>query len=148
MEQAIEIPTPRKSGRGYVKHIPIENIIELKRKDLTDEQVAALLGCERSNITKRLAKHKDEIEGLDRFKKHRGDILAWNQKRLLGSITDDEIRKAPLGTKVLAACQLYDKERLERGLSTNNQEIHHVTLERMYAKRLSDSDTEEDTLSK
>ena len=109
------------------KNIPIENIIELKRKNLSHEQIAKLLKCSTTNITLRLAKYRDITDNLDRFKNHRADILAFNQQRLLNSITDAEIKKAPLGTKVLATCQLYDKERLERGQSTENVSVKGIT---------------------
>jgi hypothetical protein len=42
------------------------------------------------------------------------------QSKLLSSITDAEIKKAPVGSRILAVAQLYDKERLERSLSTSN----------------------------
>jgi hypothetical protein len=32
----------------------------------------------------------------------------------------DEIKKSPFGTKIMATGILYDKERIERGLSDNN----------------------------
>ena len=35
----------------------------------------------------------------------------------------DRLKKAPAGSLVLAACQLYDKERLERGQSTANADM-------------------------
>ena len=57
------------------------------------------------------------------YKVHRADILAGLQHRLISSITHEDIKKAPLGSRILAAAQLYDKERIERGLSNGDQPI-------------------------
>lgn len=58
------------------------------------------------------------------YKSNRADIFAGLQHRLLQSITDEDIKKAPIGSRVLAAAQIYDKERLERGESTQN--LHQI----------------------
>jgi hypothetical protein len=42
-------------------------------------------------------------------------VFAGLQQQILASITAEDIKKAPLGTRVLASAQLYDKEQLERG---------------------------------
>ena len=54
------------------------------------------------------------------YKGYRADILADMQRRILKSITDTDIKHATLGARLKALCQLYDKERLERDLSTAN----------------------------
>lgn len=54
------------------------------------------------------------------YRGHRADVLADMQRRILASISDADIKKTPVGTRLLALCQLYDKERLERDLSTAN----------------------------
>ena len=60
---------------------------------------------------------------LENFKKNRADILAEKQRMIVEAITPEVIQKASLGTLALAKCQLYDKERLERGLSTGNLSV-------------------------
>ena len=60
---------------------------------------------------------------VSEFKENRADIFAGLQSRLLSSISEQDIQKTPVGSRVLAAAQLYDKERLERGLSNAEQPI-------------------------
>lgn len=62
-------------------------------------------------------------QALEEFKKNRADILAEKQREIVAAMTTDKIEKASLGTLALAKCQLYDKERLERGLSTGNLSV-------------------------
>ena len=54
------------------------------------------------------------------FQDNRADILSGLQAKLLSHVDEARLKKAPVGSLVLAACQLYDKERLERGMSTAN----------------------------
>ena len=63
------------------------------------------------------------------FKKNRADIFAGMQDKLLSSIDEQDIKKAPLGSRIFAACQIYDKERLERGQSTANIAANHSISE-------------------
>ena len=103
-----------------VKGIETHTLIELRLKGLTYEEIAKVVGCHTSNVSVRLRRVDYELNGLKAFKGVKADMLALHQRRLLSSITPEEIKSAPLGTRVLAACQLYDKERLERGQSTSN----------------------------
>jgi len=111
--------TPESAPKG----IPIDKILELRRKDLSHGQIAELLGCSRSNVTQRLKDHQEDLDGLDRFKKHRADIFAYKQMQMVQSLTADKLQKAPLNVLMPALGILYDKERLERGQSTNNVSV-------------------------
>ncbi len=75
---------------------------------------------------------------LDTYKNHRADILAGIQARLLRAVDDDRLDKTPVGSLVLAACQLYDKERLERGMSTSNMAMIHADIEAIRQHKPSD----------
>jgi hypothetical protein len=56
---------------------------------------------------------------------NRADILSGLQVKLLSHVDDARLKKTPVGTLVLAACQLYDKERIERGqLSSITAMVH------------------------
>ena len=98
------------------KDIPIESIIELRKKSLSTRQIAKILGCDHSNIVRRLNAYKSELQGIEPFKRNRADILAVVQSKIINNITDKDITKASLLQKTTAVSQLYDKERLERGL--------------------------------
>ncbi len=47
-------------------------------------------------------------------------MLAEYQRKIIKSITASDIKEAKLKDRVVAFGVLYDKERLERGLSTEN----------------------------
>ena len=114
----IEAPTTR-------KRIPIEAILELKLKGNSDKDIATLLHCSQQNVSARLREYRDEVETLENFKKNRADILAVVQKKLLNSLSDADIKKATAYQRIGMFGILYDKERLERGESTEN--IHVLT---------------------
>lgn len=103
---------------NHIKHIPIETIIDLHAKNLSHAQIAKIVGCRSQNITQRL--QASGITSLRNFKKNRADVFATIQSRILNSIGDDDIKKAPFGSRITAAAILYDKERLERDKSTSN----------------------------
>ena len=107
-------------GRGMPLGIPLDSILPLAEKGLTHTQIAKLVGCDRSNISRRLRTHEVLTGQIKEYVTDRANILASIQWRLLSSITDDEIKKAPLGTRLMCFGILYDKERLERGQTTEN----------------------------
>lgn len=109
--------------------IPLETIIALRKRNLTYTQIAKTLGCSKMNIQERLKKIHNEIERVDDFKKHKADILAIHQNRLISSITPEVIEKAGLKDRAIAFGVMYDKERLERGKSTQN--VAYADLVRM-----------------
>ncbi len=96
--------------------IPIEAIIDLKSKNLANSQIAKLLNCNPSNITRRL----QDVELTKQYVNHRPTVFAHIQRIILNSITDADIKKANLRDKIVSAGILYDKERLETGQSTQN----------------------------
>jgi len=109
------------------KSIPKNDIIALRTAGLSHRQIAKALGCSKSNITKRLKQYEQEITGLKIYKEHRADIFALEQKRYIDSVTDKDIKKAPVAARMTAMGILFDKERLERGESTENiAHIHKV----------------------
>jgi hypothetical protein len=120
----LEQPTKtRKTLQTGPKGIPDSQIIELVNKDLTDEKIAIILKCDRANITRRRNSLGITRQSLKAYKENRADLLAVHQARFLNKITDNDIRNAPLQSKIWAFGVLYDKERLERGQSTSNVSV-------------------------
>ena len=111
------------------KFIPIETLIEYANKGLSYPEVAKLVGCSPENVCQRFKTIDYTPERLKDYKKHRADILSHLGSQLINNISHEDIQKAPLGTKVLAYCQLYDKERLERGQSTEIVDLQSVSLD-------------------
>ena len=97
-------------------------IIELKETNpaLTVREIATLTNCDHSNVVRVLQRYGIVAKEVKEFKDHMAEVLAGLQHKLIQSITADDIKKAPLGSRILAAAQLYDKERLETGKSTGN----------------------------
>jgi len=117
------VPSNAADKRGRQKNIPIEELAHLYQdKGLSHEQIGKVVGCTASNVTKRL--QVAGIASLRHFKANRGDIFAATQGRILNSITDKDIKSASLLQRLTAIGILYDKERIERGLSTENISIH------------------------
>ena len=102
------------------KGIPLEKIIKLRSKGLSLKEVANVLGCSEANISLRLKDHLDDLDALDDFKQVRGDTLALYQRKLINSLNTGDIQKASPYQRVGMFGILYDKERLERGQTTEN----------------------------
>ena len=103
------------------KGIPLAAIIDyIENKNLSLTETANLLGCTKSNIKQRLTNHGIIPGYLKKYKENRADILATYQGIILNSLTPNDLKRAGLSQKIMAYGVLYDKERLERGQSTEN----------------------------
>ena len=92
--------------------------------------IAKAADCNHALVSRVLSRYNIEQDQVDGYKRNRADVLAGIQHRLIKSLTEEDIKKAPLGSRVLAAAQLYDKERLERNQSTANiATAHGITPE-------------------
>ena len=96
--------------------------------DLTTREIGAICECTHSHVVQSLQRYEIDKQNVIHYKTNRADIFADLQHRLVQSITDDDIQKAPIGTRILAACQIYDKERLERGMSSENIQLIHADI--------------------
>jgi hypothetical protein len=108
------------------------DIIHLKKQNprATATAIAKLAGADISYTIQVMQRYGLIAQNVNDYKQHRADILAGLQNRLLESITPEDIQKAPVGSRVLAVAQLYDKERLERNQSTANiSTAHGITPE-------------------
>jgi hypothetical protein len=123
------IPVTRK-GRKKRVFAKVDEVIKttLTNPALSHQDIATLHDIERSTVSKILARYSIDHTQVKDFRDNRGDILAGLQHRIVTSITDADIQKAPMGSRVLAVAQLYDKERLERDLSTANLASVHSDI--------------------
>lgn len=117
------------------KGISIEQIttLKLRNPNLTLRQAAAILDCDQSNITRRLQGANLSWDGLKQeltdYKANRADLLALKGKSALESITHDKLQKAAPSQAAAVFGILYDKERLERGQSTENVSYADMTMQ-------------------
>jgi len=92
-----------------------------KRKpELSQRELAKEIGVARNTVAKALANVSDYKEEIELFRKQRGDILDAKQALILDAINSKKVGEAKLRDLAVAAGILFDKNRLERGLSTNN----------------------------
>jgi len=100
---------------GRKPKVLISRLIQLRDAGLSHQEIGDMCNCSASNVSARLRAVKADFKGLAVFKDKRADILAVLQQKMLYSLSHKDIKKMPGGSRVLAMCQLYDKERIERG---------------------------------
>ena len=91
--------------------------------NLTTRQIGRLTDTTHGAVVVALQKFGITREAVEEFKSNRADIFAGLQRRVLASFTDEEIKNASVRDKTILMGTLYDKERLERGLSTQNTAV-------------------------
>ncbi len=120
--------------------IPLNAIVELKLRnpEMTLKEAGKVLGCTGSNIATRLTaaglRWSELSAEVDRFRSVRADLLASVQRRVLSELTGEKLKKANAQQLVTVFGILYDKERLERGKSINDQALYVVLVERSHRK--------------
>ena len=119
------------------KGIPLERIIELRKKNLTYEEIGTILNCSKQNIEARLKGIKEHLDSLESFKANKADLMALNQSVILNSLTPDVVKSASPYQRVGMLGILFDKERLERNQVTEiigymdyNRALDQVMAER------------------
>lgn len=121
-KQAAETSTSSPDRRQ--KHIPAETIIQYANQGLTDREIAKLVGCDRSNITRRLKAANYSKDRQKMYRERLAGVLDVKAYQLIKSITPTDLKKARLSEKTLGACQFIDKAGQLRG----NTEVGSVNL--------------------
>lgn len=129
---------PRKGSKS-------PKIVELatEHPDLTTREIGKLADCSHVNVVKVLDRYGIKKQETDDYKANRADILTGIQHRILKTVTDDDLKRMPVGQRLMGFGILYDKERLERGQSTDNQSVI-VTHIRDLQSRLRGDDVNRD----
>ena len=94
----------------------------------TYREIAKLCDADVAYTYRTLKNHHVQPHLIEEYKLRRADVLASLQQRIVASITDKDIMKASFAQRILALCQLYDKERLERGLATEHTTLLITTI--------------------
>lgn len=114
---------PQKKQRKSPTHkLSPEKILDLIKMNpnLTTRQLGKLTDSDHTAIVKCLQRYGIKREYLDSFKENRADILAGIQETVASTFTEEDIKKASIRDRTILFGTLYDKERLERGLSVSN----------------------------
>lgn len=116
--------------------IQLAKAIELRLKKLTYTDIAKQFDCSKQAVQQLLARHLPYLDVVDEIRKTRADILTAKGIELLLSLTVEDIKKMPPGSRAMAFGLFFDKERLERDQSTENVSIHEI--EDKYNAKLSE----------
>jgi hypothetical protein len=114
--------TPRKSPKRGPKD-PITRttakILQIANDhpELNQTEIARIAEVDRTTVCKIFARYGVDNGIVEEYKAHRADILAGLQAKILATITDKDVKKSPFASRIMAVGILYDKERIERGLS-------------------------------
>ncbi len=135
MSKALQIestkttPTKNKVGHpGKRNIIPIELLVDMYvRKKMNVTEIAKALNLTHGTVSLRLS--NAGVPSLDQFKANRSDIIALKQANILNSFNEIDIKKMQPRDKIVSFGILYDKERLERGLSTSNVSMFSHIIE-------------------
>jgi hypothetical protein len=131
-----------KRTKSTKKATPIQaKILKIKEQhpDLSTHKIAGLVPCHHTSVIKCLTKYHIDAKGLESYKQHRGDIVAGVGERIIKSVTDDDIKRMPIGQRIMSYGILYDKERLERGQATSITDDMSSMIDRIeqrYAKAI------------
>jgi hypothetical protein len=110
----INLPAP--SRYTGPKGIPLAAIVELKEKQLTNSQIAKILGCHPSNISIRC----QEIETTKKYVENKAFLIRHLERRVYDNFTDAKLKKANAQQLGILYGTIYDKGQLEEGGSTQN----------------------------
>jgi predicted DNA-binding protein YlxM (UPF0122 family) len=91
--------------------------IAQEHPDLSQNEIAAVAGVERSTVSRTLSRYGADLGLVEEYKAHRADVFAAMQEKLIASCTAGDVNKATLMQRMASVGILYDKERIERGLS-------------------------------
>lgn len=102
--------------------IPLARLIALRKKSLSYTEIAKIVGCDKSNVLRRL----QDLGDFEIFADNIDTSYELLQHRLYNSITDACIAKAPLQSRIWAIAVLEDKKRLIRNQSTAIIDVDHT----------------------
>jgi exopolyphosphatase/pppGpp-phosphohydrolase len=105
------------------KGTDIKAVIAMAQGGLPVGKIATLTDTNHSNISQILKRYDIKTESLEAYKAHRADILAGKQERLIESLTDSDIKNMSARDRVMSYGILYDKERIERGHSSEGKPL-------------------------
>lgn len=97
-------------------------------KNLTQTEIADRLGVTRVAVNRAIAKLDPaltKVRDVAKFKADKADILAELQMMFMEYITPEKLKRASLSQIIMAIGTMYDKERMERGQSTENVAVMH-----------------------
>lgn len=125
---------PTQRTQRSARKLDRKKAVELADRGITNPEIAKIQGVASSTVYRFFSQSKPETEALQSFKKNRGDIFAKLsakalslQERIVDTFDESVItalKPSEKGSLIhqlgIAAAVHYDKERLERNLTTAN----------------------------
>lgn len=105
-----------------VNNITKERRLKMKLGGMTYEEIGKIEGVSKVAVYKQISGLLPNQVDLETYKTHRADILAGKQMEVLLELTPDKLKAASAMQIATTFGILTDKERLERGQSTQNVE--------------------------
>jgi len=116
------------------KFTPFETLVKLKEKhpNISAKNLGKLVGISPQAVCQMFARHGIDfrtgiVTAVEEYKVNRADILAVKQIECLNAIDHRKLKKASVRDLTIAFGTMYDKERLERGLSTSNAAVVYAS---------------------
>jgi hypothetical protein len=99
-----------------------KKILETKAKnpEVNNTDLAKIVGATREHVSKILSRYGIDYGALESYQNHRADILDGLAHRIIESVTDSDIKAASLLQRLSAYGIVYDKMRVEKGLSDSS----------------------------
>lgn len=111
------------NGRGEKQDISMAEIIHYSNQGLSQTEIAEKLGCTQANISLRMNKEGYTPVRAKAFKENKKDIVLHMQDKILSSVTEKDLKQAPLIHKIKAV------EALEKSLGTDEGVNPHIGLQ-------------------
>jgi hypothetical protein len=130
----IDVSATPGGGREAGKY-DLLKALELRDNEETQAEICRQVGCSVTKLKSMFLRYDTAHGKVLLFKEHRANILADLQRRMILSIKDSDIRRSGVADRVRALCTLYDKERLERDMSTSNIATIHDDIAAIKSRR-------------
>jgi hypothetical protein len=91
--------------------------VKAEYPDLSTRKIAAITDTDHSTVSKCLTRYGIDYGAVESYQKHRADIFDGLAHRIITSITDSDIKASSLLQRLSGLGIIYDKMRIERGLS-------------------------------
>ncbi|MDR4509618.1 MAG: hypothetical protein MRJ65_15550 [Candidatus Brocadiaceae bacterium] len=106
------------------RDIQLQKFIELRRKNLSYNEIGKIVGCSKQYVHQKL-RDTEDFEGFTKDPALRYEIL---QHKILQTLDDESIKKINAYQRIIAVGVLEDKKRLLRNQSTENINISELRL--------------------
>ena len=125
------------------KGVALERIKAMSIRGMSDGEIAKVVGCNRSNVTRRLGPYRDHIETVRDYMKDETPYIADKERILLDKVTGEDATRDRSWTTAWAIA--LDKRRLVEGKTNQNVGIIGAIAQLSEIKRRVEGSEMDDT---